>query len=610
MLLLFVAVFHWSNSPAPTGQLDWAGFTAARQQSLATASGQMYPMELMALLMGIQDKAHGHSWRVIKTRLVRAAAGGFLVYGSAFPVAVVGLYAWLFPAAFAMASTRCWMVTRISAESWFLLAMILWGFLAASVESLAPERSKWLSPLLAFLCHFVCFSNNCPWPFLRAPLQYDQASTVPLQALLPTVNTGLVSMYVFYQVGARCVPADFPNRLPFEPASRRGSAAVRFLWVAVPWLWARAGLHIPEYNAMHVPYAGLECARGRGRGTPETKRCILARVREQQCSWRSQWSLSAASEDFLALVAVMCCAVALGALIPRRRLPVFTYVGQHAFVCYIASSAMSVLLAPPIEWALNMLVNLGVLAKTVSTVNWALVYIAFLSAFYALACTSQAWGQLMMRLSSRVQARYTLLQRGAAGHRHPYSTASRVLAVALCVALLYDPRPASCEVHLTRAEVAHPRSKRVKASAPTAGTCLDAVPPEWRKRKWRRFNEPPVWPPALLLMPAQYYASLDDSSVRVLSALELAERQVCATHGVHFFRSTKYVDGNTSANQERYRSYFAHALALRARCRVFFDARPQLDAHPLVPARVAAVLSPRVKLLCVLKAPVARVAGA
>lgn len=57
-------------------------------------------------------------------------------------------------------------------HTWFMIALPVWRFLHATLRSLGLRS---LLPGLCILCHFGCWGNNCRWPFLRHPHEFEES---------------------------------------------------------------------------------------------------------------------------------------------------------------------------------------------------------------------------------------------------------------------------------------------------------------------------------------------------------------------------------------------------------------------------------------------------
>ena len=109
-------------------------------------------------------------------------------------------------------------------------------------------------------------------------------------------------------------------------------------------------------------YSALGCGQGELKGV-DLRTCALAAERQSYCSMLGQWSARAFANDAAALVVMMLCVLGGAAVLPRRRLPVITRIGENGLICYLLSVPLVYFLAPALEVYLNCLVSMGLLEK-------------------------------------------------------------------------------------------------------------------------------------------------------------------------------------------------------------------------------------------------------
>jgi hypothetical protein len=123
-------------------------------------------------------------------------------------------------------------------HAWFMLALPAWRATAAAA---AATHMRGALPAIAVAIHFGCYANNCRWPFLRHPHDFEAGDGAagyfsPLGTALRSLATSLpqndVSVvapyFLFYAAVPALLPVGFPAVLP-RLATRVGRGASRRL---------------------------------------------------------------------------------------------------------------------------------------------------------------------------------------------------------------------------------------------------------------------------------------------------------------------------------------------------------------------------------------------
>ena len=126
-------------------------------------------MQVFALLSGMQDRRHGHSWEAIRP-------GIWMLLGLTYVIFCTPLATLLYHASVLLVPTsRATPCTVLgTGHSWFLLSLALMKGLGCACTLVSSKRTRrWLPAVAAVALHFLCFSGAFPWPFVRSPLQQD-----------------------------------------------------------------------------------------------------------------------------------------------------------------------------------------------------------------------------------------------------------------------------------------------------------------------------------------------------------------------------------------------------------------------------------------------------
>lgn len=250
---------------------------------------------------------------------------------------------------------------RLVTPLWFLGSMVVWE---AAAEAARRLRLAWLLPLVALLVHFVCWSDNCPWPFWR------DGAFVPMRWLpppfggyiVPTMFGRTASYWWLYASVPRLLPRDFPLCLPGEgvlaavleaccpPSARRLSTPLlaRGFWVLVAGLLTRQ-LMAEGSNHLVKPTEPGSLREVSVLGT-SSYGCTPASCTARDVAAAS-WQISAFAADVGSCLMQVVLALGACALVPRRE-TCFTRLGQRslAILC-LHEYALAVL-----DWPLAKLI--------------------------------------------------------------------------------------------------------------------------------------------------------------------------------------------------------------------------------------------------------------
>jgi len=241
-------------------------------------------------------------------------------------------------------------------HTWFMLALPVWRCLNAAARTLGIKRAL---PAVGVLIHFGCWGNNCRWPLLRHPHDFEESVAAygyfsgsrwlkAFAAWLPQNDLSVIGPFtLFYATLPYLMPSDFPYSLPNPFANACGRA-----WTNVTYNVSRAAtrtLWLVSLSALLAVFSDPALLDVTGKALWHSKRaygCDVSVFPPRALVVRADtlapcgngsagsWSFRALLLDGVGVVLSLVGVLGLAALVPRHR-TTWTEAGERTFAVYI-----------------------------------------------------------------------------------------------------------------------------------------------------------------------------------------------------------------------------------------------------------------------------------